>query len=124
MSATLSACAEAEASKAAIKTAPPAAKGSVTKRRATNGSATNSSLKDPAACQRWFIPSLLNCGGPQEGEVAALIGAQNLLRVQLGIAALGLRLRRLRHGRALFQFGLPDQEIDTALLHRQPDALA
>src|SRR5215471_20823607 len=61
---------------------------------------------------------------PQEGEVAAVVGAENFLRIELGIAALGLDLRGLDRSGARFQFPLIDPKVDTTLLHREPDAVA
>src|SRR5262249_677508 len=61
---------------------------------------------------------------PQEGEVAAVVGAENFLRIELGIAALGLDLRGLDRSGARFQFPLIGQKVDTTLLHRKADAVA
>src|SRR5262249_34448274 len=61
---------------------------------------------------------------PQESEVAAVVGAENFLRIELGIAALGLHLRGLDRRGARFQFDLFDQEVDTTFLHRKADAVA
>src|SRR5262249_21074410 len=60
----------------------------------------------------------------QEGEVAALVGAENLLRIELGIATLGLHLRRLHRGGACFQFRRFDEKIDAPFLHRKTNAVA
>src|ERR1700730_6201998 len=57
----------------------------------------------------------------QKVEIAAAIGLQDLAPVELGIAALG---DRRRGGRAARQLLRPDQQIEAALRHREPDAVA
>src|SRR5260370_40369777 len=59
-----------------------------------------------------------------EGEVAAVVGAENFLRIELGIAALRLHLRGLDRRGAPLQFDLFDQEVDTTFLHRKADTVA
>src|SRR5262249_21769993 len=70
------------------------------------------------------LPSLSESLRPQEFEVAALVGAQDLLRIELGIAARGLLARKRCTGSALLELGLVDQELDAARLHRQANAVA
>src|SRR5262245_56619099 len=60
---------------------------------------------------------------PQERKIAAVIGAENLLRIELGVAALGPLLRGLHGGGPLLELGVLHPEIDTPLLHREPDAV-
>src|SRR5262249_41420429 len=61
---------------------------------------------------------------PQKPKIAALVGAENLLGEEFGIAALR-NLRRVRgHPRALLQLGLVEQKLDAPPLHRSPDAVA
>src|SRR6516162_2948367 len=62
-----------------------------------------------SACK---FPSAGTDRRPQEGEVAAVVGAENFLRIELGIAALGLDLRGLGRRGARFQFPLFDQKVD------------
>src|SRR6516165_4148152 len=59
------------------------------------------------------IPSAPTDRWPQEGEVAAVVGAENFLRIELGITALGLHLRGLDRSGARFQFDLFNQKVDT-----------
>src|SRR5207248_2122853 len=47
-------------------------------------------------------------GRTQEPEVAAFVGAENFLRIELGIAAVGFDLRGLRRGGAGLQLSLFD----------------
>src|SRR6516165_3558912 len=74
-----------------------------------------------SACK---FPSASTDRRPQEGKVAAVVGAENFLRIELGIAALGFDLRGLDRRGARFQFDLFDQEVDTTFLYRKADAVA
>ena len=47
-------------------------------------------------------PSLRGCGRAQERKVAAVVRAENFLRIQLSVTSFGLRRYRLRGGPALF----------------------
>src|SRR5579883_2161524 len=60
----------------------------------------------------------------QKLEIAALVGAGDLLGKELGIAALGRPWQRRRGRGALLQLGLVDQNSNAALLDRKPDAIA
>ena len=53
--------------------------------------------------------------GHQKLEIAAFVGAEDLLGEQFGVAAFRLCGRRRRCGGALFQFSVVDQEFDAAL---------
>src|SRR5262249_10563485 len=73
--------------------------------------------------RRPMIP-LPACGRAQEGEVAPLIRAQNFLRIELGVATLGLDLRGLCCGGPRLQLSLLDHDLDAAFLDREADAVA
>ena len=62
--------------------------------------------------------------GLAPGGVAAFIGAQNFLRIELGIAARGLLARKRRTSGAPLELDLIDQKLDAARLHREADAIA
>ena len=60
----------------------------------------------------------------QKLEIATLVGTENLLSEELGIAALR-NLRRVRRDACAFlQFGVVEQKFDAPPLHRKPDAVA
>src|SRR4029077_3804220 len=82
-------------------------------------------IEDALDGHRIFLRvSLRSCGGPQEGEVATLIGAEDFLGIELGIAALGLHFYGFARGGARFELRLVDEEIDATFLHREADAVA
>src|SRR5262245_45392200 len=83
----------------------------------TEGTTALSSANGPGS-------SFRRAGRPQEREIAAVVSTENFPCVELRIAALGLRLRRRHGGGPPLQFRLFHQEIDTLLLHREPDAVA
>src|ERR1700730_15888755 len=60
----------------------------------------------------------------QKSEIAALVGAEDLLRVQLGIAALRLGLHPGSFSSATRELALLHHEIDAPLLDREPNAVA
>src|SRR5262249_29142894 len=87
-------------------------------------------LSSPRAVTKWSTNSRSRSRwrgsppSPQKTEIAALVGAENLLGEELGIAALR-NLRRVRgHTRAPLQLGVVEQKLDAPPLYRQPDAVA
>src|SRR5262245_33879033 len=56
---------------------------------------------------------------PQEGKVAAVIGAEDFPHIEPGIAAPRRRGGRAARGGATLQFGLLDQEIDAPRSDRE-----
>ena len=60
----------------------------------------------------------------QEGKIAPLVGAEDLLRVKLGVAALRRFGARLSGGGAALEFGFVHGELNAASLHGQADAIA
>src|SRR5436190_23716205 len=90
--------------------------------RAIKRSSATCDGQSPAAPRH--LIALPNDRRPQKREIAALVGAENLLRIEPGIAALGFLWGQWCRGGAPLQFGLVDQQIDPPLLHRQADAIA
>src|SRR5258706_9663157 len=99
----------------------------ISRRSSRNGSPGGPNHTSSSARSRSGREAAVACGSgaaiadrvlAQEIEIAAAVGLQDFAAVEPGIAALGDRGRR---GLAARQFLGRDQQIDAALLDRQPD---
>src|SRR3984893_6037616 len=75
--------------------------------------------QEPTACPEPLTDGPL----PQEVEVAAMISLEHVVHVEASISA-ARSLRGCRSGAALRQHRLVHEEIEPAIFHAQPDAIA